>query len=150
MSQPGDDIAIAMARARRRFPGWDVDACYPICWPVYIVRLTLTVLEEHEISTVARYILRLTGLEPRQPAELSRLLGLSQKFVAGAAAELIGGELAVQRPDLNLEITERGQTDSRQWRPVLVAPARVHVDSLSTRLPAGYWTSVRMNCCIRI
>ena len=121
MTKPRDEIATAMARAKRRFPGYEVDACYPVCWPVFSVRLTLTVLAEHEISTVARYILRLVGSEPRQPAELGRLLGLSERFVAGAAAELLGGELAAQRPDLHLEITGKGRevlaNGGRSWFP---------------------------------
>ena len=121
MTKPRDEVASAMARAKRRFPGYEVDACYPVCWPVYAVRLTLTVLAEHEISTVARYILRLVNSEPRQPAELGRLLGLPQRFVAGAAAELLGGELAAQRPDLHLEITGKGRevlaNGGRSWSP---------------------------------
>ena len=121
MTKQRDEIAAAMGRAKRRFPGYEADACYPVCWPVYAVRLTLTVLAEHEISTVARYILRLVGSEPRQPAELGRLLGLPDKFVAGAAAELLGGELAAQRPDLHLEITGKGRevlaNGGRSWSP---------------------------------
>ena len=87
----GAEIAVVLARAKRRFPGYEVDAAYPIGWPVYTVRLALTVLAEQEISTVARYILRLVGLGPTAPAELGRLLGLSDKFVAG------GGRRVAQR-----------------------------------------------------
>ncbi len=121
MIKPRDEIATAMARAKRIFPGYEVDACYPVCWPVYVVRLTLTVMAEHEISTVARYILRLVGSDPRRPEELGRLLGLPGNFVAGAAAELLGGELAAQRPDLRLEITGKGRdvlsNGGRSWSP---------------------------------
>ena len=121
MSEPRGEIAVAMARAKRRFPGYEVDACYPICWPVYAVRLTLTVLAEHEISTAARFMLRLAGLGPTPPAEFGRLLGLPEKFLAGAAAELLAGELAAQRPDLHLEITGKGRevlaNGGRAWYP---------------------------------
>ena len=121
MAQPRDEIATAMARAKRLFPGYEVDACYPVCWPVYVVRLTLTVLSEHETTTVARYILRHLGSESRQPPELGRLLGLPEKFVAKAAAELLGAELVVQRPDLHLEITGKGRevlaNGGRSWSP---------------------------------
>ena len=117
----GTEIAVAMARAKRRFPGYEVDAAYPIGWPVYKVRLALTVLAEQEISTIARYILRLVDLGPTAPAELGRLLGLSDKFVAGGAAELLSGELAAQRPDLHLEVTELGRqalaNGGRSWSP---------------------------------
>ena len=117
----GAEIALVLARAKRRFPGYEVDAAYPIGWPVYTVRLALTVLAEQEISTVARYILRLVGLGPTVPAELGRLLGLSDKFVAGGAAELLSGVLVVQRPDLHLEVTELGRqtlaNGGRSWSP---------------------------------
>ena len=86
------------------------------------LRLTLTVLAEHEISTAARYILRLAGLGPTPPTEFSRLLGLPEKFVAGAAAELLGGELVTQRPDLKLGNYLEGQAGPRQRWPVLVSP----------------------------
>lgn len=78
-------------------------------WPVYAVRLTLTVLSEQEIATVARYLLQLAALGAAEPSEFSRLLGLSDKFIAGAAAELLNKDLAVQRPDRQLEITELGR-----------------------------------------
>lgn len=125
MNQPAsesrDEIAIATARAKRRFPNYQVDAAYPVGWPVYAVRLTLTVLEEQEISAVARYILQLAALGAAEPAEFSRLLGLDNKFVVGAAAELLSGELAQQRPDLKLEITDKGRQalkdGGRSWSP---------------------------------
>lgn len=108
-NEPVDEISIAKARAKRRFPDYQVDAAYPIGWPVYAVRLALTVLAKQEISVVARYILRLAGLGAAEPSEFSRLLGLPDKFVAGAAAELLSTGLAQQRPDLKLEITDKGR-----------------------------------------
>lgn len=119
--QPTDDLAVAMARAKRRFPGSAVDAAYPMGWPVYTVRLALTVLAEQEIATVARYLLQLAALGAAEPFEFSRLLGLSDKFLAGAAAELLSKELVVQRPDRQLEITESGRkalaAGGRSWSP---------------------------------
>ena len=116
-----DDLYVAMARAKRRFPGSAVDAAYPMGWPVYTVRLALTVLAEQEIATVARYLLQLAALGAAEPSEFSRLLGLSDKFLAGAAAELLSKELVVQRPDRQLEITEPGRKaladGSRSWSP---------------------------------
>ena len=121
MQQPTDDLAVAMARAKRRFPGSAVDAAYPMGWPVYTVRLALTVLAEQEIATVARYLLQLAALGAAEPSEFSRLLGLLDKFLAGAAAELLSKELVVQRPDRQLEITEPGRKaladGGRSWSP---------------------------------
>lgn len=121
MNRPENATAIAAARAKRRFPGYEVDATYPIGWPVYTVRLALIVSAEQEISTIGRYILRLVGLSPTEPAEVARLLGLSDKFAAGATAELLSGELVIQRPDLHLEITAEGRRTladrGRFWQP---------------------------------
>lgn len=121
MQQPTDDLAVAIARAKRRFPGSAVAAAYPMGWPVYAVRLTLTVLAEQEIATVARYLLQLAAWGAAAPSEFSRLLGLSEKFLAGAAAELLSKELVVQRPDRQLEITAAGRkalaAGGRSWSP---------------------------------
>ena len=127
MNQPanelGNEIAITKARAKRRFPGYQVDVAYPIGWPVYDVRLALTVLAQQKISAVARYILRLAGLGAAEPAEFSRLLGLPDKFVVRAAAELVNGEpeLLRQRTDRKLEITDEGRkalkNGSISWSP---------------------------------
>ena len=138
MNKPENAIAIAVARAKRRFPGYEVSVAYPIGWPVYTVRLVLTVLAEHEISTVARYILQLAGLGPAEPAKLGRLLGLSHKFVAGATAELLGAELVVQRPDLQMEITEQGKqalvAGGRSWHPRREY-TMIPYDALSRQVP---------------
>jgi len=121
MQQPTDDLAVAMARAKRRFPGAAVAAAYPMGWPVYTVRLALTVLAEQEIATVARCLLQLAAWGAAEPSEFSRLLGLSDKFLAGAAAELLSKELVVQHPDRQLEITEPGRkalaAGGRSWSP---------------------------------
>ena len=121
MQQPTDDLAVARARAKRRFPEHTVFAAYPMGWPVYTVRLTLTVLAEQEIGTVARYLLRLAAAGAAEPSEFSRLMGLSDKFIAGAGAELLSKELVIQRPDRQLEITEAGRkalaAGGRSWSP---------------------------------
>lgn len=120
-NEPEKEIVIAAARAKRRFPDCEVEAAYPIGWPVYAVRLALTVLAEDDIATVARFILRLVGVQPMEPGELGRLLGLPDKFVAGAAAELLQKGLAMQRPDRHLEITQQGRQaladGGRAWSP---------------------------------
>ena len=102
-------LDITAGRARRRFPGHQLDAIYPVCWPVYRVRLTVTVLERSELSTTAHYILKLVKVGIGEPSELGRMLGLTDNYVAGAAAELLRDELVVQGPDLQLAITPKGE-----------------------------------------
>ena len=118
---PRQALTVAVARAQRRFDGYKVDVAYPICWPVYSIRLTLTVMAEQELSTVARYILRLCGLDVSAPQEFGRLLGLPENFTVSAAAELLGAELVVQQYDGKLAITDQGRqtllNGGRSWRP---------------------------------
>ncbi len=109
MGNASSTLDIIAGRVRRRFPGYQLDALYPVCWPVYRVRLTVTVLEAGELSTTAHYILKLVNVGIGEPSELGRMLGLPSNYVAGAAAELLREELAAQGPDLRLAITGKGK-----------------------------------------
>ncbi len=98
------------ARSRREFPGHRVDSIYPVCWPVYRVRLTVTAMAQIELATTARYILRLVNLGPVGATELARLMGLPEKYILGAAADLLRDDLLTQRPaDLRIAITDKGK-----------------------------------------
>ena len=109
MGNASPRLDITAGRVRRRFAGHQLDAIYPVCWPVYRVRLTVTVLERSELSTTAHYILKLVNLGIGEPDELGRMLGLTENYVAGAAAELLRDDLSVQGPDLHLVITQKGK-----------------------------------------
>ena len=109
MNDSRSSLEVTAGRARRRFPDYQLDAVYSVCWPVYRVRLTVTVLEAGELSTTAHYILKLVNLDISEPAKLARLLGLPDSYVVGAAAELMRDELVEQEADLRLAITRRGK-----------------------------------------
>ena len=96
-------------RARRRFPDHRVDIAFPVCLPVYELRLRVTEMEEHDLTAPARFVLQLVNLGVTLPSEIGRLLGLSDKYVAGAAAELLSDELVAQNIDTRLAITEDGK-----------------------------------------
>ena len=100
---------ITAGRAQRRFPDYQLDAIYPICWPVYRVRLTVTVLKQGRLSTTANYILRLVDNGVSEPSELKRLLCLPEEYIVSAAAELLRSGLVEQSQDLRLGITVEGQ-----------------------------------------
>ena len=104
------DIRGAAVRARQRFPDHEVDVAYPVCLPVYELRLRLTVMTSHDLSTTARFILQLTNLRPTAPNEIGNLLGLSVDFVKTAVVELLSAELVTQQLDLRLAITGKGCT----------------------------------------
>ena len=100
---------ITAGRAQRRFRDYQLDAIYPICWPVYRVRLTVTVLKQGRLSTTANYILRLIDNGVSEPRELERLLCLPEEYIVSAAAELLRSGLVGQSQDLRLGITDEGQ-----------------------------------------
>ena len=121
MTNVGSDIKSVAARARHRFPDHKVDVAYPVCLPVYELRLRVTVMAGHDLSATARFILQLSGLNVTHPKEIGRLLSLPDEYVRRAAAELLSADLIEQGPDLGLSITEQGrqalQQGGRTFRP---------------------------------
>lgn len=103
------DAISMLADAKRRFPGCEV-AVYPFAalWPIYDATLTVTALTPHELSTTARFILRLVNLGVSQPFELARTLGLSEDYAAVAAADLLKAGHVVQQPDKAIALTDLG------------------------------------------
>lgn len=121
MRSPLDEHAAVVSRAKRRFPDHKVDVAYSVCLPVYELRLRVTEMAEHALSTAARFVLQLANIGVTQPSEIGRVLGLQNSFVTSAAAELLGENLVVQGPDLGIEITDDGrevlQSGGRSLRP---------------------------------
>ncbi len=109
MNNPRNEIDEVAARAKRRFPDHRVDCVFHVCLPVYELRLKAMEIAEAELSTPARFVLQLSNLSVAKPAEIGRLLGISDHYVAGAAAELLGENLVIQWPDLSISITDRGK-----------------------------------------
>ena len=109
MNVSRNELAAVTARAKRRFPDHTLDNVYPICVPIYELRLLVTSLAEDTLSTSARFILRLVNVGVAQPIDIGRILGLSASYVAGAASELLGKELVVQALDGSLRITDAGK-----------------------------------------
>ena len=100
---------LTAGRALRQFPDYQLDTIYPICWPVYRVRLTATVLKKGNISTTANYILRLVDNGVSEQGALERLLCLPKQYIVSAAAELLRAGLVEQSQDLRLGLTDKGQ-----------------------------------------
>lgn len=108
MSNIRSELAAVTSRAKRRFPDHTLDNVYPVCVPIYELRLLVTTLSEDKLSTPARFILRLLNAGVTQPNEIGRILGLPVNYVAEAASELLGKELVVQGIDNSLRITDAG------------------------------------------
>ena len=109
MSNSRSELAAVTSRAKRRFPDHTLDNVYPVCVPIYELRLLVTTLSEDKLSTSARFILRLLNAGVTHPNEIGRILGLPANYVAGAASELLGKELVVQGIDNGLRMTDAGK-----------------------------------------
>ncbi|MDE0397249.1 MAG: hypothetical protein OXL96_05520 [Candidatus Poribacteria bacterium] len=103
-----NELAAVTSRAKLRFPDHTLDDVYPVCVPIYELRLLVTTLVEDNLSTSARYVLRLINAGVTQPEEIGRMLGLPAKNVAGAASELLEKDLVVQGIDKGLRMTDAG------------------------------------------
>ena len=137
MTTSDKEYAAVVARAHRKFPDHKVDVAFQVCLPVYELRLRVVEMAEHELSASARFILQLSNLGVAQPSELGKLLGLTGRYVVEAAAELLNDGLVAQRPDLGIEITDKGReilrTGGRSLRPRNRHP-RVPYDYLTKRI----------------
>ena len=63
------------ARIKREFPDHRIDTAFPIYLPVYEMRLRVTVLVEHKLSTAARIVLQLIDLDVSTPSDICSYLG---------------------------------------------------------------------------
>ena len=109
MAELQEQLGFVAARAKRQFPDHQIVAVYPVCWPVYRLRLSMVVRVRHQLSAIAGTVLQLVSLGVTQPAEVSRHMGLPDRYMAAGAAELLEAGLLTQTIDLSLEITSQGK-----------------------------------------
>ncbi|MYE10598.1 MAG: hypothetical protein F4X99_02835 [Gammaproteobacteria bacterium] len=137
-SLPVDDLSAVRARAKRRFRDYDVDLAYPVCLPVYDLRIRIVEHETGKLSTAARFVLMLANVPVADVTEIRRFLGLSEGEVVVAAAELLSAGLVEQQPDQGIRITELGRAvlkeAGRTYRPRNRHP-RVPYDPLVRTIP---------------
>ena len=114
MLAESDDLSAVRARAGKRFHDYDVEFVYPVCLPVYELRLRVVELEISKLSTAARFVLMLTNVPVAEVSEIRRLLGLSEADMATAAAELLSASLIAQQPDRRLHATDLGRAVLRE------------------------------------
>ena len=114
MSTENNDRMGVRARARKRFRDYDVEFVFPVCLPVYELRLRILEQEIGKLSTAARFVLMLTNTPVTEVSEIRRLLGLSERDVVTAAAELLSAALIVQQPNQRIHVTELGRAVLRE------------------------------------
>ena len=121
MLTENDDLLAVRTRAGRRFHDYEVVFVYPVCLPVYELRLRIVELETGKLSTAARFVLTLANVPVTDVSEMQRLLGLSESDLISASAELLSASLIVQQPDQRILITEQGRVvlkeGGRTYRP---------------------------------
>ena len=109
MTESQEHLGFVAARAKRQFPDHQIITVYPACWPVYRLRLSMVVLARREVSAIAAVVLQLVNLGVKQPSEVSRHMGLSDRYMAAGAAELLEAGLLAQTADRSLDITSQGK-----------------------------------------
>ena len=137
-NNPKSQFELVAGRARRLFPDYRLDAVYPACWPTYRIRLTASVLKQGSLSTAANYVLQLVDNGVCELGELTRLLCMPERYVAGAAAELLRERLVEQGPDLQLALTGTGKSaieGGGKVERLQTVPMEVPFDPLTRRVP---------------
>ena len=146
MRSPVDEHAAVVSRVKRQFPDHRVDVAYSVCLPVYELRLRVTEMAEHALSTAARFVLQLANLEVIQPSEIGRVLGLQDSFVTSAAAELLGESLC--RSGAGSRNQDHRRVGGRSSNPVggpFVPGTGIH-ESRTILSPGVLRTSIRIDC----
>ena len=137
MTEGNVAVASLESRARRRYPDHRLNVSYPVCLPVYELRLRVTELREHELSTTARFILQLVNLGVRSPDEIGSIFGLPENYVAGAAVELLEADLAFQDGRSDIAMTNMGRKvlkDGGRWLKPRNWHVKVPYDPLTKRI----------------
>ena len=137
MTEAQEQLGFVAARAKRQFPDHQIITVYPVCWPVYRLRLSMVVLARRDVSAIAGVALQLVNLGVKQPSEVSRHMGLSDRYMAAGAAELLEAGLLTQTTDRSLEITSQGKQaleDGGQSRRPLRRALPVPYDALARKV----------------
>ena len=137
MTESQGQLGFVAARAKRQFPDHQIITVYPVCWPVYRLRLSMVVLARREVSAIAGVVLQLVNLGVKKPSEVSRHMGLSDRYMAAGAAELLEAGLLAQTADRSLQITSQGKQaldDGGQSRRPQRRALPVPYDALTRRV----------------
>lgn len=99
---------------RQEFPDFDIESSFQAALTLYHMQLKARVLEFHELSVIARFMLRTISLSVHTVPEIAHLLGLEEGDLASAGAELLmAGLIAQSDPDTEgrrgLRLTDEGQ-----------------------------------------
>ena len=109
-----DPFAIIKATARNRYPDNDINSAFAACWPVYQLRLGLTVSVRNRLSAAEFYCLRLLAQRQSIATEISSWMGLPSLYVQYMFSNLKGKNLISFPDSLCAVITSQGQSVLQQ------------------------------------
>ena len=82
----------------REFPDYEIETRYEALLALYHLRVVAKVLQHHELSVMARFVLRAIALQVATVEEIAQLLGLDPRDLSSAGAELLQADLVIQGP----------------------------------------------------
>ena len=109
-----DSFAIIKSTARQRYPDNDINSAFAACWPVYQLRLGLTVSVRNRLSAAEVYCLRLLAQRQALATEISSWMGLPSHYVQYLLGNLIGKNLINISDSSSVVITPHGQSVLQQ------------------------------------
>ena len=98
-----------MATARSRYPRYDINSAFPVCWPVYQLRLGLTVSIRKRLSTAQRFCLQLLEQSRAPATQIAEWMGLPNNYVQDMLGTLAGQNLVTLSTFPCVDITPEGQ-----------------------------------------
>lgn len=135
-------IDISERRLLQEFPNFRVELRFSTLQPLFQLRITASVLEYHQLSVIARFMLRLIALEQSTLPRIAHLLGLKDVDLIDGGSELLQTKLIEEKPILQtgarqFVITPLGTAYLNEQRSVTVPTKRVfrlHFDPLTKQL----------------
>jgi hypothetical protein len=124
---------------RQNFPDFEIESSFDAALTLFHVRIKAKVLQRHELSIIARYVLRAVSLGVGAPSQIAHLLGLEEADLADAGAELLMSEVVEETdPDEHgqrvLRVTEKGWgvlRDGRALHRLHRRTLHMHVEPLT-------------------
>ena len=109
-----DPFAIIKATARQRYTENDINSAFAACWPVYQLRLGLTVSVRNRLLAAEVYCLKLLAQGQALATEISSWMGLPSHYVQYMFGNLIGKNLINISDSSSVVITPHGQNVLQQ------------------------------------
>ncbi len=132
-----DPFATIVATARYRFPENYIHSAFPVCWPVYQLRLGLAVNIRTRLSTAELFCLRLLDQSGASAAKIAEWMGLPNIYVHDMLANLAKQNLVTLSTSPLVDITPNGRSALQRAGQIIQNQARritIYFDPLCCRI----------------